>query len=249
MTVSQPFSLAPARIAVIDLARTAALVGMVVFHTTYDLAMFRHIPAETPYVGVWPLLARLVAGSFLFLAGVSLWLAHGRGIRWPAFLRRLAILVVAALGVTVGTYFGVGATFVRFGILHSIALCSVIGLLFLRLPVAVTLAVAVAAFLAPWFLRTEALSAPWLLWLGLAPVSPPMVDYVPLLPWLAPFLAGLALARILAQTGTWPRLAAKEPPGPALRWLSWPGRHSLAIYLLHQPVIFGLIWAATMLMR
>lgn len=237
------------RVPAIDLARTAALAGMMVFHTTWDLTLFGIVAQETLWSAPWQILARLVAGSFLFLAGVSLWLAHGAGIRWPAFGRRLAILAVAAALVTVGTYFGVGGSFVRFGILHSIALCSVIGLVFLRVPAGVTLGAAALAVVVPQVFRAEALNGPWFLWLGLATEIPPMVDYEPVLPWLGPFLAGLALARLAGRAGLWRRLAATGPQGRLVRWLSWPGRHSLAIYLAHQPVIFGAIWAAVTWLR
>jgi uncharacterized membrane protein len=211
---------------------------MIIFHATYDLALFRLIPPDTPVTGAWPVFARLIAGSFLFLAGFSLWLAHGRGVRWRAFLRRLAVIVAAAAAVSLGTFFAMGESFVRFGILHSIALCSLFGLALLRLPVVGLVVLAVMAFVAPMFWKSEDLAQPYLLWLGLGRPVPMMVDYVPILPWLGPYLSGMIAARILAATGHLDRLSFNAPP-----WLGWPGRHSLAIYLGHQPILFGLIWA------
>ncbi|MEM7710387.1 MAG: heparan-alpha-glucosaminide N-acetyltransferase, partial [Pseudomonadota bacterium] len=179
-------------------------------------------------------------GSFLFLAGLSLWLAHGSGLRWHDFLRRLGLLCVAAVGVSVVTYLAMPAIWVRFGILHAIALASILSLPFLRVPWPVTLAVAAGIlWLAP-ALRSPIFDGPGWLWLGLGTTWPMMMDWEPMVPWLAPMLAGVAVGRLGARAGWWPRLAAWRP-GPD--WLAWPGRHSLAIYLIHQPVIVGAMMA------
>ena len=58
------------RLVVLDLARTAAVIGMVIFHFTFDLQMFGHIPPDTLYQPFWHYFARMVAGSFLFLSGI-----------------------------------------------------------------------------------------------------------------------------------------------------------------------------------
>jgi uncharacterized membrane protein len=230
------------RIVVLDLARTGALACMVVFHFTFDLMLFGHVPAGTVFTGFWPYFARGIAGSFLFLAGVSLWLAHDGGIRWPAFWRRVAVVAGAAALVTAATWATMGDAYIRWGILHAIAAYSVIGLLFVRAPVILTATTAAAVIAAPFYLRTEAFNTPWFLWLGLSTDIPPMMDYEPLLPWLGPLLLGIVAARLMAPV--WPRL--RTQPGPVLNALAWPGRRSLAIYLIHQPVLFGSVWVWTM---
>jgi uncharacterized membrane protein len=236
---------APAgRVAALDIARTVALAGMVVFHLVVDLELFGHLPPGTTLSGPWPAFARTVAGSFLFLAGVSLWLAHGHGIRWRPFLRRLAVLAAAAGGITLVTWLAMPDRVVVFGILHSIAVASVLGLATLRLPAALTLGLAALALAAPLVLRAPLLEAPWLVWLGLASWVPRSMDFVPVFPWLGACLAGIAAARFAEGAGAWQALRAAPPPGPVARTLAWPGRHSLAVYLLHQPVLLALIWAA-----
>lgn len=229
------------RVPAVDIARSAALAGMVVYHAGYDLQLFGLLPAGTMTTGVWALFARFVAGSFLFLAGVSLWLAHGEGLRWRAFWRRWVVIAAAAGLVTAATRVAMPETFVFFGILHAIAVSSLIGLLVLRLPAAAVLALAAVIFVLPWVWSHEVFARPWLLWTGLAPKPPVTMDYEPVFPWAAPFLAGLALARIAGAAGIWARLAGV--PGRMGRILAWPGRHSLAIYLLHQPVLIGALWA------
>ncbi|MEM7488540.1 MAG: heparan-alpha-glucosaminide N-acetyltransferase [Pseudomonadota bacterium] len=232
------------RIEAVDWARTAAIVGMVTFHFGRDLEVVGLVPPGATFGGWWDVWARSVAGSFLFLAGLSLWLAHGGGIRWGGFLKRLGILMAAALAVSLGTYLAMPALWVRFGILHSIALASVLSLPFLRVPWWATLAVAAAILWLGPQLRSEAFDGVWWLWLGLGTTGPPMMDWEPMVPWLAPMLAGVAVGRLGSQAGWWMRLARWRGPD----WLAWPGRHSLAIYLVHQPVIIGAmmawIWAA-----
>ncbi|ARE41559.1 hypothetical protein RGUI_3418 [Rhodovulum sp. P5] len=236
------------RIVALDMARSAALLGMAVFHFVYDLEMFGHLPARTATTGGWRVLSIAVAGAFLCLAGVSLVLAHGNGVRWRAFARRFVRIAGAAGLVTAGTYVAFPHGFVYFGILHSIALASLIGLAFLRLHAGVALVTAGLVWLLPRIYRTDALPGPWLDWLGLSHHPRPSVDFEPVFPWLAPFLLGLALARLGQQAGAWERLRSHDPPG-LLALLAWPGRHSLILYLVHQPVLIALVWLGTAVLR
>ncbi len=232
----------PPRLLAIDLARSLALAGMVVFHFTYDLDIFGWVPPGTAVTGWFWLHARLVAGSFLFLAGLGLWLAHGPAFRPRAFLVRLGRIALAAAAVTLATQVALPGLAVFYGILHALAVSSVLGLLFLRLPAGVTLAVAAGVAILPYHYANPAFGG-WLVWTGLSGSIPMTADFEPLFPWFAPFLAGLASGRLLTRFRLWPRLALPETA--LLRCLAWPGRHSLAIYLLHQPVLFGAVYAAT----
>jgi uncharacterized membrane protein len=217
----------------LDLARTAAVVGMVIFHVTFDLQMFGHVPPGTTFQPFWHYFARTVAGSFLFLSGISLWLAHGQGLRWPAFWRRFAKIAGAAVLVSVVSHWTTPDAPIHFGILHGMAACSLIAVVFLRMPPIITLAFAAVSFALPWWVQHPALDPLWLIWTGLSETRPSMVDYVPIFPWLAPCLAGLAFAKL----GALPHLSL--PPTPMLSALGFPGRHSLVIYLLHQPLLIA----------
>ncbi|MDR7123243.1 heparan-alpha-glucosaminide N-acetyltransferase [Pseudotabrizicola sp. 4114] len=234
----------PQRIHAIDLARTLALLAMAGYHFTFDLMLFGHLSPGYVFQGPWPLIARAIASTFLFLAGVSLWLAHGHGIRWTAFWKRFAMVAGAAALVTIATYYTMGAQFIRWGILHAIAAGSLIGLAFLRAPVILTVAAAAAAFAAPHLGRSDLFNAPHWIWLGLSTEIPPMMDYEPLLPWLCPVLLGLATAKLMTRAGAWETLRRWQP-GPVGRAALWPGKHSLAIYLIHQPVLFGAVYVFT----
>jgi uncharacterized membrane protein len=231
---------------IVDLARTSALAGMVAYHFTYDLDLFGWVPRGTAFGGWFWYHARIVAGSFIFLAGLSLWLAHGQGLRWPGYLRRLAKIAAAAALVTVATHFALPGLTIWYGILHSIAVSSVVGLLFLRLPAALTLATAAAVVALPHAVTLPATEG-WPVWAGLSATRPATADFEPFFPWFAPFLAGIATGRLLDRFALWPHLAVPETP--LTRRLAWPGRHSLAIYLIHQPVLIALVMAATWALR
>jgi uncharacterized membrane protein len=214
---------------------------MAVYHFTWDLEFLGYIDAGTTAVGGWKLFARSIASTFLFLVGVSLVLAHGKGVRWPAFLRRFAMIGAAAALISLATFIAVPADFIFFGILHQIALASLLGLLFLNLPWPLVIAAAAVVILSPHFLRAEIFDHPAWWWLGLSPVNPRSNDYVPLFPWFGAVLAGMGTASLAARAGLLPRLASIEVPRAASP-LVFAGRHSLAFYLLHQPLLIAGLW-------
>ncbi|OLP60556.1 hypothetical protein BJF93_22310 [Xaviernesmea oryzae] len=241
------------RITGIDAARGVALIAMATYHFCWDLESFGYIASGTAGTGLWKLYARSIASSFLFLVGVGLVLGHRPHIRWKPFFIRFAKIAAAALVVTIATYFAFPNAFIFFGILHAIAAMSFVGLLFLRLPVPVTILAALAAFLAPVYLRATLFDQPALWWVGLSTVPIRSNDYVPLFPWLAAPLAGIAVGRLALRHGWLTALAARESRSThglanTLRQrLAWLGRHSLAFYLLHQPVLLGLVYLATLI--
>lgn len=235
------------RLVAVDLARGLAIVAMVVYHATWDLHQAGRISLDPVADPAWRLFARAIAGTFLFLSGISLVLAHRQALRWGAFARRLAILAASAALVSGATWLMVGDQYVRFGILHAIATASVVGLLFLRTPPPITAVAAVAAFVAPQFLTSSAFDHPAWIWLGLGTDAPDSVDYVPLFPWLAPFLMGMAVARAALGAGLDARIAMLRPRDPLSRALAAAGRWSLAIYLVHQPLLIGALRLAALI--
>lgn len=237
------------RIALVDQARGVALIAMAIYHFTWDLSYFGYIAPETATTGGWRIFARLIAGSFLFLVGFSLVLGHRQGFRAQSFLLRLGKIGLAAAAITLATWFAFPQTFIFFGILHAIAAASLIGLVFVRLPVALTLLAAAGAAAAPLYLRMPLFDHPALWWVGLSVDVPRSNDYVPLLPWIAPVLLGIASARLFTESGLPWRLAG-DGHATKHRWttlLETAGRHSLAIYLIHQPVLIALVYGFSLL--
>lgn len=250
-----PIAAAPAekppsggRFAIVDLARGIALLAMFVFHFAYDLSNAGLIETDVAFEPGWRWFARCIAGSFLVLVGVSLVLATRRGLNRTAFLRRLAMVTAAALLVTIGTVFAMPANFIFFGILHHVAVASVLALPFLRLPPAIVLVSAAIAFALPFFVASPLLDQPWAVWLGFSRLPLQTADFVPVFPWFGCVLSGIALARLALPRLAGSPLAAWRPRTLAARIVAWGGRHSLPVYLVHQPVFIGLIMLAAQIM-
>jgi uncharacterized membrane protein len=226
-----------------DALRGFALIAMATYHLAWDLEFFHYLDAGTASSLPLKIYARSIASSFLFLAGFSLYLAHGKGIRWRPFWIRFGKVAAAALLVTAATFFAMRDEFIYFGILHNIAAASLIGLLFLRVPAPVTLLVAAAAIAAPLYLRNAVFDTPALYWVGLSESVRRSNDYVPLLPWLGPFLIGIASAQLLIKRRLINLLAGERAQKiHGFSELSTVGRHSLAFYLLHQPILIAIVW-------
>jgi len=230
------------RVDAVDCARGLALIGMIVYHLSWDLADFRLIPAMFPFSPPMRLFAHTVASVFLALVGVSLALAHRDRLNAPAFWRRLAIVVAAAALVTVGSFILDSGETIWFGILHCIAAASLVALPFIEASWWATLVGAAAAVGLPFLVHSTFFDPPALLWLGLGEALPNTLDWYPLLPWAGVVLIGLGLARapgILARlTSPW-RWRAQSA---LTRGICFAGRHSLAVYLLHQFILFPLVW-------
>lgn len=235
------------RIQLIDTLRGLALIAMASYHFTWDLEYFGYVDPGTATSGFFRIYARCIASTFLFLAGVSLVLAHGRGIRWAAFRKRLYMVAGAALLISVATWFIFQNEWIYFGILHNMTVSSLIGLLFVRLPWFVPGLVAIAIVgamvtdyaLMPGLMDTPLFDSRWLSWIGFAEMPPRSNDYVPVFPWIAAVLAGIAIAGLVLSRGWHSRLAAVQTKHNIL---TKAGRHSLAFYLIHQPVLLALLY-------
>ena len=233
------------RIAAIDVARGAALIGMAVYHLSWDFAYFHVAPADFPVTPPMRLFSHLVAGAFLTLAGVSLALAHRGAIRWPAFWRRLAVVGGASALLSLATWLFAPDDAIFFGILHCIALSSLLAAPLLRLPGWVGLIASALAFAAPLVAASPTFNPPALVWIGLGTVPPRTLDWRPLLPWSGYVFLGLALTRLNLRRLIGSKLSQWRPAGRGGRALAWAGRRSLPIYLIHQPILFALLFAAT----
>lgn len=234
----------------IDVARTVAIAMMVAYHVAWDVDALAAEALVDPFSGGWRALQVACGSSFLAITGATLAVmnarARARGLAGAALYRRHARRAVevtgAALLVSAATLVALGDDFVRFGILHCIAAAMFLGPALVRLgPWLLPLAAAVL-WAGLWASRLDPVAGPWLLPLGVPSRGGAGVDWYPLLPWLAPFLAGLWLGRVLYPGGERGRWAAGWPEGgPWAGRLGAPGRHALPIYLLHQPVLLVLV--------
>jgi uncharacterized membrane protein len=59
-------------------------------------------------------------------------------------------------------------------------------------------------------------------------------DYFPMLPWIFVYAAGIFVGK-LAKAGKFPKALYKS----RVPVFGWMGRHALILYIVHQPVIYG----------
>lgn len=231
------------------------MVWMTVFHFCFDLSHFGFWPQNFRADPFWTAQRTAIVGLFLFCAGLGQALAWNQGLGWERFFRRWLQIAGCALLVTAGSYLMFPRSFIHFGVLHGMAVMLLIARLTAGWGAWLWLAGAVAIampHLAAWALTDGPLTA-WaatfngtaLNWLGLISRKPFTEDYVPVLPWLGVMWWGLACGQwALRSRPQW--MARPLPQG--LAPLSLLGRWSLSYYMLHQPVMIGLLMAVSWLL-
>ena len=225
----------------IDAARGVAILMMVLYHLLYDLDTFGGYPIESTS-GFWSFFADTTASLFLFLVGVSSVVSIGKsgGGAFGKSLRRGLRVFGYGMVVTVVTW-ALGMGLIVFGILHLIGVCVILAYPFVRhrfLSLVTGLLVIAAG---AWLMAQDfSIQIPWLLPFGVVPEGLFMPDYRPLLPWFGVVLLGVFVGSLVYGGGK--RTVGRMPM--LARPLGFLGRWSLGIYLVHQPVMVGSLWAA-----
>ncbi len=243
------------RIGLIDEVRGFAILCMVVYHAVYDMITFLDVDIPLFYHPVMNLVRDLFVFGFVSISGAACRFSRNN-------LKRGAVCFGIGLGMTLVTAVVVPDQLIMFGILHCLGVCMMlyplVRPLLDRIPAYISVPVLLLLFLATYRLmdgylgiRPISLDLPqewyqtsWLFWLGLPSNSFYSSDYFPLLPWLFAFLIG-------SYFGRW--LKEGDPPGwvrrTHLRPLAFVGRHTLWVYVLHQPVLFLLFSGLSLLIK
>jgi uncharacterized membrane protein len=246
-SASQPVgttSTAPARprFERLDALRGLAMLWMALFHFAFDLNHFGWLSPKHNFYDdpLWTVQRSCIVSLFLFSAGLSMAVALHAGQRWPAFWRRWAQIAGGAVLVSLGSAWMFPNSWISFGVLHGIAVMLVLARLAAPLgrwlwPIGAICVVLPLFFEHPFF-DTRATN-----WVGLVTRKPVTEDFVPVLPWLGVMLFGLSAGQwLLRRRRAW----LTGPVAGALRPLALLGRWPLSFYLLHQPVLIGLLLAA-----
>ena len=239
----------PPRLWEIDTLRGAAVVAMMFFHFMWDLYFFNLTTQNIVGAG-WQTFARGIGTTFIFLLGVSVTLDYSRMVAkgispFTRTLRRGLTVFGCGLIVSVATYFALPGEWVRFGILHHAGVAIILAFFFMRLPAPVSLVIGGALIaLGSYIGGLRGATSEWLIPLGFVPNGVGMADYYPLLPWFGVALLGVATGKWLYPNGQ--RQFALPDVGNFIlfRVLRFLGRHSLIVYLLHQPILIALIIAS-----
>jgi uncharacterized membrane protein len=224
----------------IDGLRGFAIAQMVVYHLCYDLNHFgwTHFP-----IGLalnWKIWQVSIISAFLLLTGISLVLRDSFKPSWQDFWRRWIQIAASALAVSLGSYLIFPESYIFFGILHFISIALILGRLVLPLG-AYNLILGFLVIVLGLNLSHPFFDGVGAKWIGLVTKEPFTQDFVPIFPWLGVVLIGCGLGSI------WRSYNFKKPQWRALfsqscpRFFVWMGKHSLAIYLIHQPILFGLL--------
>ena len=237
------------RLYLLDELRGLLILNVVAYHTLYDLCyMFGvHMPWFRTEAAYW--WQQWMSGSLIFLAGISCLLTRSN-------LRRGLKTLGWAMVLTVGTLLVMPDQLILFGVLHffgcAMLLFALLRPLLDKIPPKVGLVVCLALFVFTKNIYYGNVGIPYL-WevpvpevfystkflfpLGLPHPHFQSSDYFPLIPWLFLFLAGSFLGRKIP-AGKVPVFACRS----RLPLLGAIGRRTLVIYLVHQPVIYALLF-------
>jgi len=221
------------RIQLLDLWRSTAVVLMLIYHFLYDLYALGALTRETFFSPGLNLMQRYICYSFILLAGISSRFSRNN-------IKRGFVLLGLGLVVSVGSAL-VGIS-IKFGVLSFLG-CAVLiyalaGEHLQKLPGALSPVLFGGLFAVTRIVTMRVyVQARWLWPLGLRYHGFYSADYFPLVPWLFLFLLGAWLGGVIGAAED-RRLKELRLPGA----LTWPGRHSLVIYMLHQPLLYGLSW-------
>lgn len=226
------------RIWELDTARGICIFGMVIMHLLYDIDS-----ASAAFsVSAFPLLRFVMEWG-----GVLFFLISGICITLGSHPVRRGLTVCGAglivTGVTFGMYalgFADKGIIIWFGVLHCLGVCMLLWPAIRKLPVWTLGILAVLLIGLGFYVDTVRVDFPWLIPLGLVTNSFSSSDYFPLLPFLGFFFVGAVLGKTLYRNkeSLFPRV---DPRNPILRFFSFLGKWSLPIYLLHQPVLTGIL--------
>lgn len=233
------------RIPLIDEIRGASILLMVLYHAGYDLVAIFGVDIPFFFSSQMNLMRDIMAGSFILISGLSCRLSHSN-------TRRGLMTFGFGMGMTLVTYMIIPDQIILFGVLHCLGVCM---LLFSALRRVLDRINALAGAGACVILFNLTYSVPRGMIGGLAyrfalprawyeaglffPLGFPSPsffssDYYPLIPWAFLFLCGAYLGIPLAAR-RFPAAFYRSHAAP----LAFAGRHTLLIYLLHQPLIYG----------
>ncbi len=216
------------RILEIDALRVVAMLLMIAFHIIYDLNVFGGVDVSYT-TGFWMWVGKLAGLLFIFVSGIS------SGLSSKPVQRGVRVFGIGMI-ITAVTYFFLGDTYIRFGILHLLGICMVLSPLIRRLHSAVIVAGAGIIVFISNQIADMVVNTVVLLPLGLKYHGFRSADYYPLIPYLAVFMLGIVAYKLYYHRGQ--SLFSSNLENEFITKVS---RSSLMIYLLHQPIIIAAI--------
>lgn len=218
------------RIFTIDVMRTIAIVLMVIFHFIYDLKFFAYVNWDIPDGYGWRSFRHVILILFFICLGASLHLSYHQAINWKKFSKRLLQIALSALAISLVSLLMFPQNYIYFGVLHFIAVASLLCIYFANKPM-LSLGI---GLLIVFIFNMGWVSGIWPFIYIRESLPSYSNDYVGLFPWLGVVFIGIWLASTSF---------LKNDPLSSIssqQWLAAPGKHSLIIYLTHQPFFFAI---------
>lgn len=230
----------------IDFLRGIAIIMMIVFHFLFDLSYFGSY-AVNVYSGFWWAFARATATVFILLVGISLTLSYSRAIQKKTgklgrkYLNRGLKIFAWGLIITVITWVFLSWGFIVFGILHLIGISIILAYPFIKHRYR-NLLLGIIFISIGLYLGNFIFDFGWLFWLGFMPQNFYTLDYFPLFPWFGVSLIGIFLGNSLYKNYKRRFRFPELSDSPFIKLFCFLGRHSLLIYLIHQPILIALLY-------
>ena len=225
------------RIWELDALRGVCILCVLVVHFLFDLSFFGGLDLTLP---AWYVFLQEYGGAiFVVLSGVCVTLGS-KSVRRGLIVFACGMLITA---VTYGMYrLGMSGAdvVVKFGVLHLLGVCMLVYPAFKKLPPAALALLGLAIAITGYAIRSVIVPQRWLFPLGLTYEGFTSSDYFPLFPQLGYFLIGAAIGKTAYREKRTLLPGSFQKTGIA-RFFCWCGRQSLFIYLLHQPIVYGLL--------
>ena len=225
------------RIWELDALRGVCILCVLVVHFLFDLSFFGGLDLTLP---AWYVFLQEYGGAiFVVLSGVCVTLGS-KSVRRGLIVFACGMLITA---VTYGMYrLGMSGAdvVVKFGVLHLLGVCMLVYPAFKKLPPAMLTVLGLVIAITGYAIRGVVVPQHWLFPLGLTYEGFTSSDYFPLFPQLGYFLIGAAIGKT-AYREKRTLLPGAFQQTPVARFFCWCGRQSLFIYLLHQPIVYGLL--------
>ena len=225
------------RIWELDALRGVCILCVIVVHFLFDLSFFGGLNLT---LQAWYVFIQEYGGAiFVVLSGVCVTLGS-KSVRRGLIVFACGMLITA---VTYGMYrLGMSGAdvVVKFGVLHLLGVCMLVYPAFKKLPPAALALLGLAIAITGYAIRGVVVPQHWLFPLGLTYEGFTSSDYFPLFPQLGYFLIGAAIGKT-AYREKRTFLPGAFQQTPVARFFCWCGRQSLFIYLLHQPIVYGLL--------
>ena len=229
----------------IDAIRGFLILCVLVAHTLYCgenmFGMFR-LPA---FLNTF--LFTYAGSVFVILSGLSATLGS------RSFRRGVLVFLcgmVLTLGSAVGVWLGLLTEdfIIRFGVLHLLGLCMILYPLLKRMPDLTLLLFGLAVIGLGYWFTTFHVEVDFLFALGLTKRGFTSGDFFPVFPQLGWFCIGILAGRgLYAEKKT--RLPQIDPDVWFLRALRFLGRHTLPIFLVHLPIIGGVMYLIQLVLK